>query len=104
MAVTTNWNSNTKRVTEKIREEIGNNELKSNMFLRRYLDHWDRLASRIESRLENSFSIAINCMSFEMLWEEERKCSATAVGLEGLDLVLELSGCVHYSGPLKVHY
>ena len=46
------------------------------------------LALRIESRLENIFSIGINCMSLEMLWGEERKCSATVVGL---DLVLALS-------------
>ena len=46
------------------------------------------LALRIESLLENIFSIGINCMSLEMLWGEERKCSATVVGL---DLVLVLS-------------
>ena len=38
--------------------------------------------------LENIFSIGINCMSLEMLRGEERKCSATVVGL---DLVLALS-------------
>ena len=46
------------------------------------------LALRIESLLENIFSIGINCMSLEMLWGKERKGSATVVGL---DLVLALS-------------
>ena len=42
----------------------------------------------MESLLESIFSIGINCMSLEMFWGEERKCSATVVGL---DLVLALS-------------
>ena len=46
------------------------------------------LTLRIECLLENIFSMGINCMSLEMLWREERKCSATVVGL---DLVLALS-------------
>ena len=46
------------------------------------------MALRIQSLLQNSFSIGINCMSLEMLWGEERKYSATVVGL---DLVLALS-------------
>ena len=46
------------------------------------------LALRIQSPLENFFSIGINFMSLEMLWGEERKCSATVVNL---DLVLALS-------------
>ena len=45
------------------------------------------LALRIESRLENIFSIGISCM----LLAEERKCSAAMVGL---DLVLGLSNMV----------
>ena len=48
------------------------------------------LALRIQPLLENTFSIGsgINFMSLEMLWGEERKCSATVVNL---DLVLSLS-------------
>ena len=45
-------------------------------------------ALRIASLLENIFSVGINCMSLEMWWGEERKCSATVVDL---DLVLALS-------------
>ena len=46
------------------------------------------MALRIESLLENIFSIGINCISLEMLWREERKSSVTVVGL---DLVLGIS-------------
>ena len=45
------------------------------------------LALRIESRLEKIFSMGINCMSLAVWLEEDRKCSAAAVGL---DLVLGL--------------
>ena len=44
--------------------------------------------------MDNIFSIGIHCMSLEMLWEKERKCSETVVGL---DLVLALSKVQQYS-------
>ena len=45
-------------------------------------------ALRIESLLGNIFLIGISSMSSEVLWGEEKKCSATVVSL---DLVLALS-------------
>ena len=53
----------------------------------------------MESPLQNIFSIEINCMSLEMLWGEERKCSATVVGL---DLALALSKVFIKTGLLNV--
>ena len=52
------------------------------------------LALRIESLLEKIFSMGINYMPLAVWDGEERKCSATVVGL---DLVLGLSrfGSVH---------
>ena len=101
MAVTTNLNSNTKRYG-KITEITQSNKLKSTEYVSSrilrplgsivlpFKIKKASLALRIEPRslLENIFSIGINCMSLEMLWGEERKCSATVVGL---DLVLALS-------------
>ena len=46
------------------------------------------LALRIKSLLEKIFSMGINCMSLTVWLGEERKCSATVIGL---DLVLGLS-------------
>ena len=46
------------------------------------------LALRIESRLEKTFSMGINCMSLALWLGAVRKCSAAVVGL---DLVLGLS-------------
>ena len=46
------------------------------------------LALRIESRLEKTFSMGINCMSLAVWLGSVRKCSAAVVGL---DLVLGLS-------------
>ena len=46
------------------------------------------LALQIESELEEIFLIGINCMSLAVWLGEDRKCSATVVGL---DLVLGLS-------------
>ena len=43
------------------------------------------LALRIESRVENIFSIGINCMSLAVWLGEDRKCYAA---VEGLDLSL----------------
>ena len=43
------------------------------------------LALRMESRLEDFFSMGINCMSLAVWLVEDRKCSAAVVGL---DLVL----------------
>ena len=42
----------------------------------------------MESRLEEIFSMGMNCMSLAVSLEEDRKCSAAVVGL---DLVLGLS-------------
>ena len=42
----------------------------------------------MESRLEEIFSMGINCMSLAVWLVEDRKCSAAVVGL---DLVLGLS-------------
>ena len=42
----------------------------------------------MESRLEEIFSMRINCMSLAVWLVEDRKCSAAVVGL---DLVLGLS-------------
>ena len=45
------------------------------------------LALRIESLLEKIFSMGINCMPLAVWLGEERKCSATVVGLDlGLGL------------------
>ena len=41
----------------------------------------------MESRLEDIFSMGINCMSLAVWLVEDRKCSAAVVGL---DLVLDL--------------
>ena len=46
------------------------------------------LALRMESRLEEIFSMGINCMSLAVWLIEDRKCSAAVVDL---DLVLGLS-------------
>ena len=46
------------------------------------------LALRMESRLEEIFSIGISCMSLAVWLVEDRKCSAAVVGL---DLALGLS-------------
>ena len=46
------------------------------------------LALRIESLSEKTFSMGLSCMSLAVWLGEERKCSATVVGL---DLVLGLS-------------
>ena len=46
------------------------------------------LALRIESRLEKTFSMGINCMSLAVWLGEEMKCCAAVVGL---DLLLGLS-------------
>ena len=46
------------------------------------------LASRMESRLEEIFSMGISCMSLAVWLVEDRKCSAAVVGL---GLVLGLS-------------
>ena len=46
------------------------------------------LALRTESRLEKNFSVGCNCMSLVVWLGAERKCSATAVGL---DMLLGLS-------------
>ena len=46
------------------------------------------LALRMESRLEEIFSMGISCMSLAVWLVEDRKCSAAVVGL---DLVLGLS-------------
>ena len=46
------------------------------------------LALRIESRLEKTFSMGINCMSLVVWLGEEMKCCAAVVGL---DLLLGLS-------------
>ena len=95
MVVTTNLNSYTKRVTENITEDTGNNRMKSNMFLRGYFDGWDQLSCllklkrlpwslRIESLLENIFSIGINCMLLEMFWGRENMfsdCSGVGFGV-----------------------
>ena len=54
------------------------------------------LALRIESRLEKIFSMGINCMSLAVWLEEDRKCSASAVGL---DLVLGLCFLAPFSPP-----
>ena len=45
------------------------------------------LALRIESRLEKTFSMGINCMSLAVWLGEEMKCAAVV----GLDLLLGLS-------------
>ena len=91
MAVTANLNSNTES-NAKITDAC---DSKSSRMLRPlesivlpFEIKKASLALRIESLLENIFSIGINCMFLKMLWGEERKCSATAVGL---DLVLALS-------------
>ena len=53
----------------------------------------------MESRLEEIFSMGINCMSLAVWLVEDRKCSAAVVGL---DLVLGLSMVRRYS--LKLHF
>ena len=69
------------------------------MFLHGCLDHQEQLfclfwikkaslALRMESRLEEIFSMGISCMSLAVWLVEDRKCSAAVVGL---DLVLGLS-------------
>ena len=40
------------------------------------------LALRIESRLEKTFSMGINCMSLAVWLGEEMKCCAAVVGLD----------------------
>ena len=68
------------------------------MFLRGCSDHQEQLlpfwikkaslALRMESRLEEIFSMGISCMSLAVWLVEDRKCSAAVVGL---DLVLGVS-------------